>query len=113
MNTYRIYILSTAAVESPTVEMVYVQATKYGDAWTGARAILAKKEEAKDRNFFSDAGCTKKWALPKVTDDLTVVKALDCTPRNKKLDKATLADILADTTLSAEDRLAKITALSK
>lgn len=114
MNTYRIYLIGTANPEAPTVEQVFLQAEKYGIAWTTSRAILAAKEDAKGKSLFLDAGCTKAWKAPKEgVDHLTVAKVLDCTPRNKKLDKATLADILADTSLSDADRIAKITALSQ
>lgn len=112
MNTYRIYLLDTTNVESPTVSIAYFQATKYNDAWTGSRAVVAKKEEAAGRHLFQDPGCTETISLGS-TDNLTVAKILDCTPRNKKLDKATLADILADSSLSQKAKLEKIAALNK
>lgn len=114
MNTYRVYLIGVANPEAPTVEQVFIQAEKYGIAWTGSRAILASKEEAKGKSLFLDAGCTKPWKAPKEgVDHLAVAKVLDCTPRNRKLDKATLADILADASLSEADKLMKIAALNK
>lgn len=113
MNTYRVFLLNTADVEAPVVETVFFQATKYQDAWSGARAVLAGKTEAEDRKFFTDQPATKAWKAPKDVSELTVVKILDCTVRNKKLDKATLADILADESLSQEEKLVKISALNK
>lgn len=112
MNTYRVYLIDVANPEAPTVEMKFIQAPKYGIAWTASRAILAGKEEAKGSFLYDDAEC-KKASKFKSTDSLTVAKVLDCTPRNKKLDKATLADILADTSLNDGERLAKIKALSQ
>lgn len=113
MNTYRVYLIGVANPEAPTVESLYVQSEKYNTAWPLARAILAGKEDAKGKSLFVDAGCTKPWKAPKEgVDHLSVAKLLDCTPRNRKLDKATLADILADASLSEADKLKKITALS-
>lgn len=111
MNTYRVYLIDVAQPEAPQVLMKFVQSEKYNTAWPLARAVLAGKEDAKGKFLYDDAECKKAWK-PKSTDSLTVAKLLDCTPRNKKLDKATLADILADTTLTEADKLAKITALS-
>lgn len=113
MNTYRVIILNTANLDDLKTETVFFQASKYNDAWTGSRAVLAGKEEVADRHFFIDADNKKAWKRPKDTNDLTVVKIFDCTPRNKKLDKATLADILADTNLTQEQKLEKISALNK
>lgn len=113
MNTYRVYLLNTADVAAPTVEQVFVQSEKYNTAWPLARAILAGKEDAKGKSLFVDAECKTAWKAPKAgVDHLTVAKLLDCTPRNKKLDKATLADILADASLTEAEKLTKIQALS-
>lgn len=111
MNTYRVYIIDVAQPEAPAVLMKFVQSEKYNTAWPLARAILGGKEEAKEKFLYDDAECKKAWK-PKSTDSLTVAKLLDCTPRNRKLDKATLADILADSSLSEADKLKKITALN-
>lgn len=110
MNTYRIYLLDTTNVESPVVSSAFFQATKYNDAWTGARAVLSGK--ITDRFLFAEADCKTKIKIAKA-DPRTVVKILDCTPRNKKLDKATLADILADESLNDAQRLEKIAALNR
>jgi hypothetical protein len=112
MNTYRVYLLDTTVVDKPAVSMAYFQATKYNDAWSGSRAVLAGKSEAEGRHLFEDASCTKALQLDSV-ENLTVAKILDCTPRNKKLDKATLADILADPKLSQKAKLEKIAALNQ
>lgn len=113
MNTYRIILLDTGNLDALKTETVFIQATKYQDAWQASRAILAGDEKAKDRKLFVDAGCTKAWKRPTNVNDLSVVKVFDCTPRNKKLDKATLADILADASLNDAERIKKIAELSK
>lgn len=113
MNTYRTILLNTADLNNLKTETVFFQATKYNDAWTGSRAVLAGKEEVKDRKFFTDESCKTVWKRPKDTNNLTVVKIFDCTVRNKKLDKASLAEILADVSLTQEQKLEKISALNK
>lgn len=108
MNTYRVYVLDTTLAEKPVIHVNYIQADKYGPAWQGARAALNGKEKAP--SLFNDPAATVKSKLGH-GDQLTVAKIDDIRPRNVKLDKAKLNEILADPKATAEDKLAAMKAM--
>lgn len=103
MNTYRVYVLNTTVALQPAVHVAYVQAPKYGDAWsakTGARRALIDGTV----KLFADPDC-KVPAKVGHGDAYTVAKIEDIKQRNKKLDKAALQAILDDPKASDTDKL--------
>lgn len=107
MNTYRVYALNTTNATQPTVHVLYIQADKYGPAWQGARAALNGKDKAP--TLFDDPQATTKSKIGH-GDHLTVAKIDDIRPRNVKLDKAKLQEIINDPKASADDKLAALKA---
>lgn len=108
MRTYRAYILNTVKPLEPEVTIVYLQAEKYGPAWQGTRATLnAEKNGCK---LFLDADC-KGEQFKQTGDDVTVVKIVDMKPRNVKLDKQALQDLINDPNASAEAKIEAMQAM--
>jgi len=106
MNTYRVYVLSTTNPLAPLVAIAYVQGEKYRDAWMNARGALNGK--VKNAKLFNEPEAKTEV---KFEPDSVVAKIDDIRPRNVKLDKAKLQEILKDPKASAEDKLAAMTAM--
>lgn len=106
MNTYRVYVLDTTAALAPVVHIAYVRTDKYsgqGGAWDIAGAIVRRDEKAKKLNLYADPGCTEEygdWA-----GDVKVVKIVDIRPRNVKLDKKALQELIADPNTPDDEKL--------
>lgn len=109
MNTYRVYVLDTTVALQPKVTVNYVQAPKYGDAWsakTGARRALIDGQV----KMFDDPECKVQSKIGH-GDHFTVAKIEDIKQRNKKLDKVALQEILNDPKASDTDKLAAMKAM--
>lgn len=107
-NTYRVYVLDTTVAEAPKVHVTFIQAPIYKDAWQGARHALSGGAKAKP--LFSDKECKVKSPLAP-NAEYNVAKIDDIRPRNVKLDKAALQELLADPKATAEEKLAAMTKL--
>lgn len=110
MNTYRVYILNTRSEDAPEITRVFHRAEKYKDAWETARAML-NGEDTK-RHFFSDPACVAR-ANTGHGVNFTCAKVTEVKTRNAKLDKASIGEIMADKSLSDQDKIAKIAELAK
>lgn len=108
MNTYRVYILNTAQALAPAVTIAYVQAEKYGPAWSGARGALNGK--AGSPKLFLDQEC-KGPTFGEKGDHVVVAKIDDLKPRNVKLDKKALEAIINDPKAKPEDKVAAMQAM--
>lgn len=111
MNTYRVYVLDTREPLAPNVSIAYVRGEKYGDAWKASNAIL-NGEAAKDVRLFSDPECKVHASAIGTGAAWKTAKVEDMKPRNTKLDKAKLTEILNDPKATNQAKLAAIQALA-
>lgn len=112
MNTYRVYVLDTTAELAPVVHICYVRTEKYsgqGGAWDVAGAIVRRDDKAKNLNLYADKECKEEYG--DWSGDVKVVKIVDIKPRNVKLDKQALQDLIADPDVSDEDKLKALAGL--
>lgn len=112
MSTYRVYVLNTTNAVKPTVEVAYISADKYGPAWGAARSLLNDGKPHKDspaiKQMFAEPEL--KTAIPAAWkgDNFTVAKIVDIKPRNVKVDKAKLQELVNSSEGTAEQRLAAL-----
>lgn len=112
MNTYRGYVLDTSASEpeNARLHVVYVRADKYGGqggAWQLINASL--NGEAGAITLFSDSECKVDAKLGHGRH-LKCAKLEDIKPRNVKVDKAKIAEILGNAKLTPTEMVAQIKA---
>lgn len=108
MNTYRVFVLDASNVEAPKALVAFVRGEKYADAWKNARGALARKE---GKSFVLHADAEGKGPAKIFVQGATVARIDDIRPRNVKLDKAKLQEILASKSSTPEEKLAAMQAM--
>jgi len=107
MNTYRVFVLDASNVEAPKALVAFVRGEKYADAWKNARGALARKE---GKSFVLHTDAEGK-TVAKFAEGATVARIDDIRPRNVKLDKSKLQEILASKSSTPEEKLAAMQAM--
>lgn len=112
MSTYRVYVLDTTKPLEPITHVAYVSEDKYDGAWKSARAILSgsKPGEVQAKTGHKVSGLFGDDSLKtpinfKVGDHTTVAAIMDIKPRNTKLDKVKIQEMLADKATSDADKV--------
>jgi hypothetical protein len=109
MNKYRVYIMNTSDVMAPVAYGAFLTAPTYRDAWQIARGVLRGDAKYAKHTFTEDAEGNEPVKFP--SDASNIAQIHDAKPRNVKLDKAALAEMLQSGGDDASETLAKMAAM--
>lgn len=109
MNKYRVYIMNTSDVAAPVAYVAFLTAPTYRDAWQIARGVLRGDTDYAKHSFTEDAEGKIPVKFP--SNGSNVAQIHDAKPRNVKLDKAALAEMLQSGGEDASETLAKMAAM--
>lgn len=110
MNTYRVYLLSTGNPLEPVATVCYIRAEKYGPAWQISRGVARGDEKYAKQALYTDPDCTQKLRVPA---ESVVAKIDDIRPRNVKLDKKALQELVNNPETPAEEKVEALRQLLK